>query len=518
MVLLKLLTTLALAFADQAEQQEIDMLVRADQQLMQQVKEIRQILNVKLPDDLQALVGRSDWNRQAIIQVARLTQGELEVASAKIAGLQQELGKVKAVALGAFPQAASSIEAQLAEEDRKIDQLSGVSQAELHHQDMRVNETVRQTFAQAAAAIGTVQREAQADARETGELQKVANWLEDEFKRQDAQLKTFISRTDRTQSLLKEEDAELERKVLESRRKVANVTQLVQAKLGVQQQLVEFEQQLKAVALASQEKDQRNQEQVQLLQNRLDDMTARLETFPEVASGYSQLNQTLADVVFEQRVNFWFVLPSFIIGMSGILALFCLRFFEDQPRRYPARITPVPALAEPLLAAPTLSTSSRANSEISFSVVTPCAGTVPQAAVFLPRAILSSTEGTLEVESLRPKAVVRSALGNPMEVQIVTFKHVDELQVVDLAVATGSPVLTVAAAHRFFLHGRTDQAVTAMTLAAGDMIVLRGAAAEVLSVHERTLRHVNIVEVEFNVREPVETLVDAGEQLSFHLV
>ncbi|CAE7663906.1 unnamed protein product [Symbiodinium sp. CCMP2592] len=464
-------------------QDEIDVLVKADKRLTQQVQEIRSVLNGQLSDDLQALAKRTEWNRDAIVKVATLSQGELLALLSKVGSLSQELGEVKQEAAQVLPEAQSA--AQQVEKEAKENR-----------------------------------------AEEAAKLKQVAEWLQSEFSREDAQLKSMMEETKNeadaaakaTQNLLKEKDSQLELQIEESRRKIANVTRMVekslpQERLDFQQQLGEMGQKLEAVALAFEDSRRRNQDELQLQSNQL----MLLQNHLDKANGrYESVNETLDGIVLWQRVNFYVIIPSLLIGMIGILAF---HWYGEHPWQGPVSAISSAPLLEPLLPAPV-----RADSEISFSVVTPqaLASAAVQVHRFLPGSTFSSTEGTVEAEALRPKTVVRSAVGTPLEVLSVTFRHVSECEVVELTLNEDLPATTVVASHRVMIVGQPGscrQVVTASELCVGDRIALAGADAEVCGVCLRSVGEVTVIEVEFSSDEPVGTLLDVGDQqLNFHIV
>lgn len=469
-IMWKLLATCSVV-AMATVQEEIDALVRADKRLMQQVQDIRSMLNGQLSDDLQALAKRTEWNRDAIVKVATLSQGELLALLAKVGSVSQELGEVKQEAEQVLPEEAKENSEQ-----------------------------------------------------EAAKLKQVAEWLQSEFSREDAQLKSMMEETKKeadtaakaTQNLLKEKDAQLERQIQESRRKIANVTRMVeksepQERLDFQQQLGDMGQKLEAVVLAFEDSRRRNQDELQLQSNQL----MLLRNHLDKANGrYESVNETLNGIVLWQRVNFYVIIPSLLIGMIGIVAF---HWYGEHPWQGPVSAISSAPLLEPLLPAPV-----RADSEISFSVVTPQAAAAVQVHRCFPGSTFSSTEGTVEAESLRPKAVVRSAVGTPLEVVSVTFRHVSECAVVELTLCEDLSATTVVASHRVMIVGQPgsyQQVVTASELRVGDHIALAGAEAEVRGVCLRSVGEVTVVEVEFSSDEPVGTLLDVGDQqLNFHIV
>eukprot|EP00439_Symbiodinium_sp_Y106_P021317 s2895_g2.t1 len=485
-IMWKLLATCSMV-AMATIQDEIDVLVKADKRLMQQVQEIRSChgfvtVSLSASPPGEALAKRTEWNRDAIVKVATLSQGEL------LALLSKELGEVKQEAEQVLPEAGAYCVVQYPCTHVLLHLYTSCAAS-----PMSLSPALAQSAAQQVEKEHSEAKENRA--AEAAKLKEVAEWLQSEFSREDAQLKSMMEETKNeadaaakaTQNLLKERDSQLKLQIEESRRKIANVTRMVekslpQERLDFQQQLGEMGQKLEAVALAFED------------------------------SRYESVNETLDGIVLWQRVNFYVIIPSLLIGMIGILAF---HWYGEHPYQGPVSAISSAPLLEPLLPAPV-----RADSEISFSVVTPQASV--QVHRFLPGSAVSSTEGTVEAAALRPKAVVRSAVGTPLEVLSVTFRHVSECEVVELILCEDLPATTVVASHRVMIVGQPGscrQVVTASELRVGDRIALAGADAEVCGVCLRSVGEVTVIEVEFSSDEPVGTLLDVGDQqLNFHIV
>eukprot|EP00435_Cladocopium_sp_Y103_P044254 s910_g12.t1 len=230
------------------------------------------------------------------------------------------------------------------------------------------------------------------------------------------------------------------------------------------------------------------------------------------------------------------------------------------------------SLQEPLLATDTPS------SDHSFSVISAQAVPLPQ--LFLKRTAMSLQEGPpVAAEDLRPNCSVRAATGGWLEVEAVTFKHVQQCDVIQLTLAGDAPNLCITARQQVARASREKEVVPAMELREGDAwlkhaetasivicqkflcltflcltvtpepvnlshfqdvyaccggrhryqeaasthvaedsILYHGSCLEVKKFERQTLQNVELVEVLFDADGAVETLADAETESAFHIV
>lgn len=235
------------------------------------------------------------------------------------------------------------------------------------------------------------------------------------------------------------------------------------------------------------EASQRNEAEIKFLDDRMSENHKSL--ILQMQIGYKW-------ILFQELLFFLF------LGMTGMAAhqLFRMR-----------RSMQTSGLQQPLL--------DTANSEDSFSVVS-VQPVARQPQLFLKRTAMSLQEGPpVAAEDLRPNCSVHGAMGGWLEVESVTFKHVQQCDVVQLTLPNDAPSLCITARQRVVRASTAREVIPAMELREGDLMLYRGSCFEVQKCERQTLHNAELVEVVFDSEGAVETLGDAEtEQFNFHIV
>jgi len=446
---------LALCDGQLSTQDEIEVLSETDEQLVKKVQETREFINGQLIDAIQVLNGKTDQNRRQIWQLAEMMQKSLQKLTQKVNQQSHELGRAEDLSEVELPLLGAAVAEGEAIEDHKIQELAHLTKMMQIQQEMDLK------------------------------VEKMLNHSNHRVQDEIARLKDEVNKTKRLERL-SDPNKELQAFQREAVGDEAKKIEAVQSELS--QLMANTDNKMHQLEEAQRLKSQKNEAEIKFLDDRMSENHKSL--ILQMQIGYKW-------ILFQELLFFLF------LGMTGMAAHQLLRM---------RRSMQTSGLQQPLL-------HDTANSEDSFSVVS-VQPVARQPQLFLKRTAMSLQEGPpVAAEDLRPNCSVHGAMGGWLEVESVTFKHVQQCDVVQLTLATDAPSLCITARQRVVRASTAKEVIPAMELREGDLMLYRGSCIEVQKCERQTLHNAELVEVVFDSEGAVETLADAEtEQFNFHIV
>lgn len=480
------LALLALCNGQLTTEEEIQVLSDADQQLFDKVQETRRFINGQLIEVIEVLSEKVDENRREIRNLAEMTQKSLKQIRQKVNQHSDQLGEAEDLAEVELPLIGAAVAQGEASQAHKIEQLAHLTKLLQMQQQMDVK------------------------------MEKMLNRSHHRVKEEIAQLKGEVSQVNKTNQRLQQKLLQKERDAATSVSSESSAAKEVQA---FQREATENHDEDKKIDDLRTEFGQfiadtdtkMNQLEAQLHKSesneaRINSLDERMfELRSSLVAEMNSMSQLQSSVAAEMHSrDKWILIQEVLLCICmGIAFLAVHRMLRSPKFRS--------SLQEPLLATDTPS------SDHSFSVISAQAVPLPQ--LFLKRTAMSLQEGPpVAAEDLRPNCSVRAATGGWLEVEAVTFKHVQQCDVIQLTLAGDAPNLCITARQQVARASREKEVVPAMELREGDSILYHGSCLEVKKFERQTLQNVELVEVLFDADGAVETLADAETESAFHIV